>query len=97
MKFIIGIVTALAICTLAATAAEAKKGAPKADPETYFKKLDKDGDGCVTLEEFKASGSAKKDPAKAEEAFKKKDKNGDGKLSLDEFKGGGGKKGKKKE
>jgi len=59
------------------------------DPEEAFKKLDANSDGAITLEEFKAKGIGKKDPAKAEEIFKKKDKDGDGKLTLEEYKGGG--------
>ncbi len=58
----------------------------KKSPEEQFKKLDKDGDSKLTLEEFVGK---KKDEAKtkAEEIFKKKDKDSDGKLTLEEFKG----------
>jgi hypothetical protein len=81
--------------SVAPAAATPTPGAkPKMDPEAAFKKLDKDGDGSVSLEEFKGSARAKKDPAKAEEFFKKKDKDSDGKLTLEEFKAQGG--GKKK-
>lgn len=92
----------LTLCTLAIAGAlslnaadEPKKPGgdkPKLNPEEMFKKLDKNGDGSISKEEFLASPGAKKDPAKAEERFKKLDKNGDGKLSLDEFKAGGPKK-----
>ena len=58
---------------------------PKMDPAEAFKKMDKDSDGKVTLDEFKASPRAKKDPSKAEEMFKKKDKDGDGKMTMEEF------------
>ena len=72
-------------------AADASK--PKPDPEAAFKKLDTNGDGKLSKEEFLASPGAKKDAAKAGERFSKLDKNGDGSLSLDEFKAGmGGKK-----
>jgi len=40
----------------------------------------------VTLEEFKAAGLGKKDPAKGEALFKRKDKDSDGKLTLEEYK-----------
>ena len=71
-----------------AAKADAKPGEKKAavSPEERFKKLDKDGDGFISLEEFKA-GVGAKDPAKAEEIFKKKDANNDGKLSPEEFAG----------
>lgn len=59
-------------------------GHPK--PEEIFAKLDADGDGNVTLEEFKKGPKAQEDPAKAEEIFKKIDANSDGNITLEEFK-----------
>ena len=56
-------------------------------PEAMFRKLDTDGNGGLSLDEFKASPIGLRDPAKAEEYFKFRDKNGDGKLTLDEFGG----------
>jgi hypothetical protein len=71
------------------------KGAAKAriSPEERFKKLDKDGNGKVTLDELKGHA---KDPAKAEMRFKHLDKDGNGSVSLDEFKAGAERHGKKK-
>ncbi len=51
----------------------------------FFKKMDTDGDGTVSLEEFKAGLSAQKDSAAVEEYFNRLDTNGDGKLTLDEY------------
>jgi len=70
-----------------ATPAEpgAKPDKPKMDPAEVFKKMDKNSDGKVNLEEFKASPRWKKDPAKADEMFKKRDKNADGDITLEEF------------
>ena len=68
------------------------KGADKA-----FKKLDKDGNGSISLEEYKAL--AKGDDGKAEKLekkFKKLDTDGNGSLSPEEFAKGMGKGGKKK-
>jgi len=56
------------------------------DPEKAFKKLDGDGNGAVSLEEFKASPRAQKNPERAEEIFKKIDSDGNGGISLGEFK-----------
>lgn len=60
----------------------------KPDPEAQFKKLDKDGDGKVSLAEFKGKRTGDK-ATKAEEQFKKRDKDSDGFLTLEEFKAGG--------
>jgi len=56
------------------------------DPERVFKKLDANTDGSVSLEEFKASPRAQKNPEKAGEIFKKIDTDSNGSLSLEEFK-----------
>jgi hypothetical protein len=64
-----------------APAAPAK---PKLTPEERFKKMDANGDGALSLEEF--LGKAKPDAKAAkEEEFKKLDKDGNGSLSLEEF------------
>lgn len=69
----------------------AKEKKPQASPEERFKKLDKDGNGSLSLDEFRGKKSAEE----ASEAFKKLDTNGDGSLSLEEFSAAGKKKGKK--
>ncbi len=60
-------------------------GKPRMNPEEFFKKLDTNNDGTLSLEEFKVG---KRAPAKAEEIFKKMDSDNDGKLTLEEFKAG---------
>jgi hypothetical protein len=99
MKLFLNTLTALAITLSFSTAEDAKPakpadGKPQVTPEEAFKKMDKDADNALSLDEFKASPRGKKDPAKAEEAFKKMDKDSNGKLSLDEFKAHGPKAGK---
>lgn len=64
---------------------EAGKDKPKMSPEEMFKKLDKDGNGSISKEEYLASPGAKKDAAKATERFGKMDKNSDGSLSKEEM------------
>jgi len=63
--------------------AEDKKDKEKKKPDfaAIFKKLDKDADGKLTVDEF----TGKKDKEKAAKAFKKRDKDSDGSLSLEEF------------
>jgi hypothetical protein len=78
-----------------------KKGERPRDPEAAFKKLDTNGDGKLTLEEWKKSPLGSKDETKAEAMFKKMDADSDGSVTLEEYKKfaermGGGKKGGKK-
>jgi Ca2+-binding EF-hand superfamily protein len=68
--------------------AQQKKGG---NPDEAFKKMDKDGDGKLSLAEFKGKREGDK-ATKAEATFKAKDKDADGFLSLEEFKAGGKKK-----
>jgi Ca2+-binding EF-hand superfamily protein len=93
MKSINSILTVLALSVAFATAADEAK--PKRDPAETIKKLDKNGDGKVSAEEWKAIPSAKTDPAKNAESFKKLDKNADGFITLEEMAVVGGSKGKK--
>lgn len=84
---VIGVVACiLSSANLSAQDAAKKKG-DKARPtaDERFKKLDADNDGCLTLEEFKASLRGPL-AEKVEEIFKLKDADKDGKVSLDEFK-----------
>lgn len=113
MKLILTLSTLLLSTALsfAADGDAAKKPAeggdrPRMNPEEIFKKLDANGDGSVTKEEYSASPRAKEDPARAEKSFASKDKDKDGKLNLEEFKtrpeggrppGGGDRPGKKPE
>jgi hypothetical protein len=72
-------------------AAQDKKDKPK--PEDQFKKMDKDGNGKLSLDEFVGKKKDEK-KTKAEEAFKKMDKDNDSSLSLEEFTAKGKKKDK---
>jgi len=76
--------------TAPAATPDATAAKPKPDFEAQFKKLDTNGDGKISKEEFLASKHAQKDPAKAEAQFKKLDKDGDGFLTLEEFSARGG-------
>ncbi len=55
--------------------------------EEAFKKIDKNGDGKLTLDEFKDGKEGKKLEG-AEKRFKAMDKDSDGSVSLEEFKAG---------
>ena len=78
----------VAPATPATPAAPAPEAKVHRTPEEAFKALDKNNDGGISLDEFKASPRGQKDPAKADEHFKKLDSNNDGKVTLEEFKAG---------
>jgi len=70
----------------AAGAADATTPAkPKRDPAESFKKLDTNGDGKLTLEEFLAGPQGKKDPDKAKAYFQKIDKDNTGSITLEQW------------
>jgi len=87
--------------TFSATAAEGDKperggkgerggDRKRPSPEAMMKKLDKDGDGHLSLAEMKAAKPRGKRPQgdkapSAEERFKRMDGNGDGKVSKEEL------------
>lgn len=80
----------LSIIALATSLSFGEEEAPKekkgGNPEEAFKKIDKDGNSSISLEEYKASPMGTKAGDKAEAKFKKLDANGDGSVNLDEFK-----------
>jgi Ca2+-binding EF-hand superfamily protein len=81
-----GVLTAAAVLVLAAhPATAADKPAP--DFDKVFKRKDANGDGKLTLEEFK-TGMKDKALANADKRFKRVDANADGSVSIDEFKAG---------
>jgi hypothetical protein len=104
LRIVTRVLVLTAACALLANFAFADEGGKQAEnkqakkgpsAEQKFKKLDKDGDGQVTLKEFVGlnEGEAK---ATRERQFQKMDKNHDGVVTLDEFKSGGQDNGKNK-
>ena len=83
-RFAIGLVVLCVIGLLAGGEAMAGKKNKKngAASASSFTALDKNADGKITLDEFKAG---KTDAAEAEKSFKALDKDGDGSLTKDEF------------
>lgn len=95
MKTIIAC-TAVFAMALSAVQAEGRKGGPRPgkgpgghhhpSPEEIIKRLDTDGDGTLSLDEFKAGKLAQKNPERAEDHFKKVDADGNGFVTPDELK-----------
>jgi len=88
MKILPLLIATLSASSLVALAADEKPAAPakpKRDPAQLFKNFDRDNDGGITLEEYKAGMVGQMDPARVETVFKQKDKDADGKLNLDEL------------
>ena len=99
MKAIASILAVLALSALTSIAADAPKGdapkggdKPKMSVEERFKKLDANGDGKLSKEEFTKGA---KDAARSEKFFASLDTDKDGSVSLEEYKAGAAKKGKK--
>ena len=91
MKRTVRILSALAFAGMLSCAPGGGSGRP--NREEVFKMLDANGDGGVSLEEFKAhrppgASDAGADTSRPspEEVFRKIDKNGDGFLNFEEFK-----------
>lgn len=83
MKKTISIAAAAAILAAAAVPAFADAKEPRrAGADRAFAQMDADGDGKVSLEEFKAAAAAR-----AEKRFSVMDADGDGFLSADDLKG----------
>jgi Ca2+-binding EF-hand superfamily protein len=79
------LVAAVGFCGMTSWAADAPK--KDRDPAKFFDKKDINGDGFLSLDEFKA-GMPEKAAGKADARFAKVDANGDSKVSRDEFKAG---------
>jgi Ca2+-binding EF-hand superfamily protein len=82
---LLALAVGMAVGSNVALAKKEKKDGEKkpAKAEELFKKLDKNGDGKLSKEEFSAHG---KDPKKAEAHFDKIDTDRNGSISPDEFK-----------
>lgn len=89
-QLLVGCLAALFTAILCGSPADAQEK-KKPDLDAQFKRLDKNGDGKLSLEEFKGNRTGEK-AEKAETQFKRMDKNNDGFLTLEEFKNRGKKK-----
>lgn len=94
---VLTVLAAFVAGAFALSTAEAQEKKKKRDPEAVFKRLDKNSDGKLSLEEFTSRARKEEAKARAEKRFKVLDKNSDGSVSLEEFKAGAKKKKKKGE
>lgn len=88
-KQAVAMLTALALCAGTTWVAAEDKREPANDSriEAAFKKLDVNGDGKLTLVEYKAE-KVGEEATKAEAEFKAMDKDVNGSLTLEEYKAG---------
>ncbi len=86
-SFSIRALVAAVACVSAGTTLAADEPKKDRDPAKFFQKKDANGDGVLSLEEFK-TGMPEKVAAKAEGRFKKLDTSGDGRVSREEFTAG---------
>lgn len=82
MKTSLTIVALFCSYTLVAAADDASS---KARLAQLFKNFDTNGDGGISLEEYKAGMVGNMAPERMEKVFHEKDRNKDGKLHLDEL------------
>jgi Ca2+-binding EF-hand superfamily protein len=82
MKTPLALVALFCSCTLMSFADEASS---KARLEQLFKNFDANGDGGITLDEYKAGMVGQMAPERVATVFKQKDRNSDGKLTLAEL------------
>jgi Ca2+-binding EF-hand superfamily protein len=94
MKLILTLTALFVSASLAFAADEPKKPEPgkggkgdgkRPDPAEMFKKLDTNGDGFLSQDEFNASPMAKENAERSKKMWEFKDANKDGKLSPEEF------------
>ena len=80
--------TSLTLVTLffsGALVSFADESSPNKRLEQLFKNFDADGDGGISLAEYKAGMVGQMAPARVETVFKQKDRDKDGKLTLAEL------------
>jgi Ca2+-binding EF-hand superfamily protein len=75
--------TACLAITLTVTSLHGQQGADSAD--SRFQRLDNNGDGFLSKDEWMKTKAARKDPKRAQKRFSRMDQNSDGQISQEEF------------
>jgi Ca2+-binding EF-hand superfamily protein len=78
-------VSAILVCALAISTMADDKAAGDARARQIFKNFDSNGDGFISLEEYKAGMAGNMAPERITGVFQEKDRNGDGRLTLEEM------------
>lgn len=79
------LVVATLFCSCAVLALADETPAAPNRAQQIFKQFDTNGDGGISLDEYRVGMGANISPARIGSVFKEKDRNGDGKLNLAEL------------
>ena len=82
---VVGVALSSVLLASCETSQPQRGGGQQPDRKTMFIRLDTNGDGVLTRQEFMAGPAAQRNPDQAPQVFRRMDRNGNGTLSRQEF------------
>lgn len=83
--FVLGATLSAVLLASCETSQPNRGGGQAPDRKTMFLRLDRNGDGMLSRQEFMAGPAAQQNPQQAPQVFRRMDRNGSGTLSRQEF------------